>query len=62
LAQGDDIVPIPGTKQVSYLEENLGAAQVTLTEAELREINAVLPVGAAEGERYPAHSLPTVNR
>jgi len=62
LAQGRDIVPIPGTKRTKYLDENLGATSVRLTDVELREINAILPIGAAQGERYPAHSLPTVNR
>jgi aryl-alcohol dehydrogenase-like predicted oxidoreductase len=52
LAQGDDIVPIPGTKRVEYLEENLGAADVTLTADELARIDAAAPKGAASGERY----------
>jgi aryl-alcohol dehydrogenase-like predicted oxidoreductase len=62
LAQGDDIVPIPGTKRRSYLEENLGALTVTLTQQDLARINEVAPRGVAAGERYPAHSLATVNR
>ncbi len=62
LAQGQDIVPIPGTKQIRYLDENLGAAGATLTRQELDEINAVLPVGAAKGERYPAQSMAALNR
>jgi aryl-alcohol dehydrogenase-like predicted oxidoreductase len=52
LAQGDDIVAIPGTKRVKYLEDNLGAARVTLTSGELAELDRVFPVGVAEGERY----------
>lgn len=53
LAQGDDIVPIPGTKRISYLEENLGSLQVQLTSEELRRIDEVSPQGIAAGERYP---------
>jgi aryl-alcohol dehydrogenase-like predicted oxidoreductase len=52
LAQGDDIVPIPGTKRLSYLADNLGAAQVTLTAEDLAHIEAVAPRGFAAGERY----------
>jgi aryl-alcohol dehydrogenase-like predicted oxidoreductase len=62
LAQGNDVVPIPGTKRVQYLEENLEAAEVTLTEAELREIDSILPAGSAAGERYAAESMSTVHR
>jgi len=52
LAQGDDIVPIPGTKRVKYLEENVGALGVTLTADDLAQIEKTLPKGAAAGERY----------
>jgi aryl-alcohol dehydrogenase-like predicted oxidoreductase len=52
LAQGDDIVPIPGTKRVKYLEDNLGAASVTLTADELSELDRLFPRGVATGERY----------
>jgi aryl-alcohol dehydrogenase-like predicted oxidoreductase len=52
LAQGDDVVPIPGTKRVKYLEDNLGAINVQLTRAEIEEINRLFPVGVAAGERY----------
>jgi aryl-alcohol dehydrogenase-like predicted oxidoreductase len=62
LAQGQDIVPIPGTKQVKYLDENLGAAKVVLTAADLREIDAVLPVGSAAGARYNAQAMAALNR
>jgi aryl-alcohol dehydrogenase-like predicted oxidoreductase len=51
LAQGDDMVPIPGTKRRSYLEENVGAAEVKLTDEELRRIEEVAPAGAAAGGR-----------
>jgi aryl-alcohol dehydrogenase-like predicted oxidoreductase len=62
LAQGDDVVPIPGTKRVKYLDENLGAANVRLTADELARINAILPTGAAAGERYHAQAMQAVNR
>jgi aryl-alcohol dehydrogenase-like predicted oxidoreductase len=62
LAQGDDIVPIPGTKQIRYLEENLGAVNVSLTPDERRQINAILPAGATAGARYPASSMHTIDR
>jgi aryl-alcohol dehydrogenase-like predicted oxidoreductase len=52
LAQGDDIVPIPGTKRLAYLEDNLGAVDVTLTTEDLARIEAVAPRGFAAGERY----------
>jgi len=52
LAQGDDVVPIPGTKRVRYLEENVGAADVTLTADELAELTAAVPRDAVAGERY----------
>ena len=53
LAQGQDIVPIPGTKRVKYLEDNAGAMHVRLSDAELAQLDAVFPVGAALGDRYP---------
>jgi aryl-alcohol dehydrogenase-like predicted oxidoreductase len=53
LAQGDDVVPIPGTKRRSYLEENAGAAAVELTADDLDRLSAIAPPGAAEGTRYP---------
>jgi aryl-alcohol dehydrogenase-like predicted oxidoreductase len=62
LAQGDTIVPIPGTKRRKYLEENLGALDVKLTEDDLRRINDVAPVGAAAGTRYPEAMMGAVNR
>ncbi|WP_158749296.1 aldo/keto reductase [Acidobacterium sp. S8] len=52
LAQGDDIVPIPGTKRRSYLEENVAAAEIKLTEEELAALDAIAPKGVAQGERY----------
>ncbi len=62
LAQGDDIVPIPGTRHVNRLEENVGALQVTLSAEDLRRIDAVAPKGAAAGERYTEAGMNTVNR
>ncbi|MEG3177457.1 aldo/keto reductase [Sphingomonas sp. RB3P16] len=62
LAQGDDIVPIPGTKRRRYLDDNLGALDVTLSADELRHIDTVLPPGSAEGTRYPAASMATVDQ
>jgi aryl-alcohol dehydrogenase-like predicted oxidoreductase len=52
LAQGEDIVPIPGTKRVKYLEENVGAIDVKLTSEDLAQIEKILPKGAAAGQRY----------
>jgi len=62
LAQGRDIVPIFGCKRRKYLEENLGAADVTLTAADLSEIERIAPNGAAAGPRYPEAAMGTVNR
>jgi aryl-alcohol dehydrogenase-like predicted oxidoreductase len=53
LAQGDDVVPIPGTKRRTYLEENIAALDVQLTDADVQAIDAVFPVGAGAGDRYP---------
>jgi aryl-alcohol dehydrogenase-like predicted oxidoreductase len=62
LAQGPDIVPIPGTKQRRYLEENVGALDVTLTAEELREIDEIAPQGVAAGARYAEAAMRAVNR
>ncbi len=61
LAQGQDIVPIPGTKRRNYLEENVGALNVTLTKEDLRRIDEVLPAGAAVGQRYPEEMMKVVS-
>jgi len=61
LAQGDDVVPIPGTKRRTYLEENIGAVELELTIDDLRRLNDVFPSGAAAGERYPEHMMALVN-
>ena len=61
LAQGDDVVPIPGTKRRERLEENAAAEDVLLTELDLARIDEVAPRGAAAGERYPAEYMRLVN-
>jgi aryl-alcohol dehydrogenase-like predicted oxidoreductase len=61
LAQGEDIVPIPGTKQRRYLEENVEALEVELTRSDLEEIEEVAPKGAAAGERYHEAGMRTIN-
>ena len=60
LAQGDDIVPIPGTKRRAYLEENVAAVDITLNQAELDRINELAPKNVAAGDRYP--DMSSVNR
>ncbi|OWP62041.1 aldo/keto reductase [Hymenobacter amundsenii] len=61
LAQGDDIVPIPGTKRVSYLEENVAAADLLLTPQDLARIDEIAPRHAAAGSRYPEAMMKSVN-
>jgi aryl-alcohol dehydrogenase-like predicted oxidoreductase len=61
LAQGDDIVPIPGTKRIRYLDENIGALEVTLTPEDLNRLDQILPPGAAAGERYFERGMASVN-
>lgn len=60
LAQGDDIVPIPGTKRRAYLEENLAAAGIRLSADDLARLNAAAPKGVTAGDRYA--NMSTVNR
>jgi aryl-alcohol dehydrogenase-like predicted oxidoreductase len=62
LAQGNDIVPIPGTKRRRYLEENVGALDVHLTPNDLANVDAVLPPGSAVGSRYSVSGMRTTNR
>jgi aryl-alcohol dehydrogenase-like predicted oxidoreductase len=62
LAQGKDIVPIPGTKRRKYLDENLGALDVELTADDLARIDRVIPPGSASGERYAPNALRAVGR
>ena len=59
LAQGDEVVPIPGTTRVPHLEQNLVALEIELTEDELARIDEAFPRGATAGERYP--NMSTVN-
>lgn len=61
LAQGDDIIPIPGTKRREYLEQNAGALAVDMTPEELTQIEAIAPQGVAAGARYPEASMSSVN-
>jgi aryl-alcohol dehydrogenase-like predicted oxidoreductase len=60
LSRGEDVVPIPGTKRVKYLEENVGAVDVELTDEDLRRLDEAFPHGVAAGDRYP--DMSTVNR
>ena len=62
LAQGDDIVPIPGTKRASYLRENAGAADIHLSPDDLQRLNSTIPLHIASGERYPPLGMQRVNR
>ena len=62
LAQGDDIVPIPGTKHVRYLDQNIGALDVKRSDEELKRLDEILPPGAAAGQRYHERGMETVNR
>jgi aryl-alcohol dehydrogenase-like predicted oxidoreductase len=54
LAKGEDLVPIPGTKRRTYLESNAAAADIVLSAADVAELDAAFPIGAAAGARYPA--------
>jgi aryl-alcohol dehydrogenase-like predicted oxidoreductase len=62
LAQGDDIIPIPGTKRRQYLEENVGAIDIELTAEDLRRMDETFPQGVAAGLRYPEAMMKAVNR
>jgi aryl-alcohol dehydrogenase-like predicted oxidoreductase len=62
MAQGNHIFPIPGTKRIKYLDENVGAMNVSFTKQELDEINTVFPKNAAAGLRYPEQMMASVNR
>ena len=61
LAQGPDIIPIPGTKRTQFLDENLGALKIEISGEELSRIDSILPAGQTAGERYQAHALKFVN-
>jgi len=62
LGQGEDIVPIPGTKRRKYLEENIAALSIRLSRAQLAELDAEFPVNAAAGDRYPSSMMSALNR
>jgi aryl-alcohol dehydrogenase-like predicted oxidoreductase len=62
LAQGSDLVPIPGTKRIKYLEENMGAMNVTLTKEEIEQIESIAGSDAFVGDRYHPHGMQGVNR
>lgn len=62
LAQGDDLVPIPGTRRITTLEQNAAAADIVLTSDDLARIEAVFPRGAAAGERYAPGGMSSLNR
>ncbi len=62
LHQGDDVVPIPGTKRVRYVEENAAAAEIELSGEQLALIGDVVPAGATSGERYPPAGMATVEK
>ena len=62
LAQGSDVVPIPGTKRRTYLEENVAAVDVKLSAADLQRLSNAIPQGAAAGDRYQARAMAALNR
>jgi aryl-alcohol dehydrogenase-like predicted oxidoreductase len=62
LAQGKDILPIPGTKRLNYLEENINALKIQLSDQDIRRINEIAPPGAAAGTRYPEGGMSGINR
>ena len=62
LAQGEDVVPIPGTKKRTRLEENVGAVDLLITAEDRARIDAILPPGAAAGSRYDAPEMQSLNR
>ena len=62
LAQGDDLVPIPGTKRIGFLDENIGALEIHLTEDDMARIDAIFPPEAAAGTRYPEAGMGALNR
>ncbi|MEJ0029527.1 MAG: aldo/keto reductase [Bacteroidota bacterium] len=62
LAQGEDIITIPGTKRIKYLQENIASENVRLTKEDLQSIDAIMPVGIASGTRYPERFMNTLNR
>jgi aryl-alcohol dehydrogenase-like predicted oxidoreductase len=61
LSRGEDVIPIPGTKRRAYLEENLAAVEIALSEDDLAQIEQVFPLGAASGDRYPESAMKMLN-
>ena len=61
LAQGEEIVPIPGTTRRTHLEDNIAALEVTLTPEDLARLNEAAPKGATAGDRYPERAMKVVN-
>lgn len=62
MSQRDFIVPIPGTKRIKYLEENIGALNVNLNEGDLKYLNEAAPLGFTKGLRYPALAMNALNK
>jgi aryl-alcohol dehydrogenase-like predicted oxidoreductase len=62
LSRGEDVVPIPGTRRRPRLEENVAATDLSLSAAELAELEALAPRGAVAGDRYPPASMALVNQ
>ena len=62
MAQGKDIVPIPGTKHIKYLEENVGAAGLSLSKEDLAALDAIAPMDVAAGTRYAEEGMKAVGR
>ncbi len=62
LAQGEDVITIPGTKRTKYLEENIGSENVRLTTEDLKTIEAIMPAGIVSGTRYPEKFMNALNR
>jgi len=62
LTQGKDIVPIPGTKKQTYLEQNIRAAEISLSASDITRLNDAAPLGVAAGARYPEAGMRVVNR
>jgi aryl-alcohol dehydrogenase-like predicted oxidoreductase len=61
VAQGDNLFPIPGTKRLKFLEENVGALDITFSTEELKEIDLIAPKGVATGTRYPEGGMKIIN-
>jgi aryl-alcohol dehydrogenase-like predicted oxidoreductase len=62
LAQGKDVVPIPGTKRRAYLDQNIDSLELSLSPEDLDRLDRILPPGAASGPRYHARGMETINR